>query len=94
MTPGEVLLDVLQRAKVTPNAAALAMGIPSNRLIAIIHGQRAITADTAMRLGFYLGTSADVWMNLQKNYELAKAKEEHAERIEQTVRPLSRTIRI
>jgi addiction module HigA family antidote len=86
--PGEVLADALREAGVAPNRAAIDMGIPANRLHGIIHGTRAITVDTAMRLGRYFGTSAEVWMNLQMNYELSKAKEELAQRVAAEVRPL------
>ena len=87
--PGEVLADALMEAKVAPNSAAIAMGVPANRLHGIIHGQRAITADTAMRLARYFGTTAEVWMNLQTNYELAKAKEKLSDRVTAEVRPLT-----
>ena len=89
--PGEVLADTLREAGVAANRAAIDMGIPANRLHGIIHGTRAITVDTAMRLGRYFGTSAEVWMNLQMNYELSKAKEELAQRIAAEVRPLRMT---
>jgi addiction module HigA family antidote len=89
--PGEVLADALREAGVAPNRAAIDMGIPANRLHGIIHGTRAITADTAMRLGRYFGTSAEVWMNLQMNYELSKAKKELAQRVAAEVRPLRMT---
>ena len=88
---GEVLADVLREAEVAPNRAAIDMGIPANRLHGIIHGTRAITVDTAMRLGRYFGTSAEVWMNLQTNYELARAKEELTHRVTAEVRPLRMT---
>ena len=86
--PGEVLADALKKAGVAPNRAAIDMGIPANRLHGIIHGKRAITVDTAMRLARYFDTSAEVWMNLQINSELSKAKEELAPRVAAEVRPL------
>jgi addiction module HigA family antidote len=58
------------------NALALALRVPATRIQAIVNGQRAITADTALRLGQYLGTTAEFWVNLQSTYELDKAKRE------------------
>lgn len=60
------------------SAAALSrhIGVPSNRISQILHGKRCITADTALRLGQFFGTGPELWMNLQKTYELDKAKAE------------------
>ena len=74
VTPGEVLADILAEAGVAANSAAIAMGIPANRVTGIVNGQRAITADTAMRRARYFGTTPQVWMNLQTNYELELAR--------------------
>lgn len=49
--------------------------IPTNRVTAILHGQRGVTADTALRLGHWFGTSAELWLNLQKSYELRLAEQ-------------------
>lgn len=57
---------------------ARAIQVPTNRITQIVAGQRRITADTALRLGRYFGTSADFWMNLQKAYELKVARIEIA----------------
>jgi antitoxin HigA-1 len=86
--PGEVLKTVLDDAGLSANATALALRIPANRLTAIINGQRSITADTAMRLGRFFGTSAEMWIHLQAKYELQKAEDEMSERIAEEVRPL------
>jgi len=56
--------------------------VPVNRVTGIINGQRAITADTALRLGHWFGTSPEFWLNLQKLYELRLAREEIGERVE------------
>ena len=80
----------LEEAGVTANAAGLALRIPANRLTAIINGQRSISADTAMRLGKYFGTSAQMWMNLQAQYELQAAEDELAARIDSEVQPLAK----
>ncbi|MGO4883334.1 MAG: HigA family addiction module antitoxin [Bryobacteraceae bacterium] len=73
--PGEVILDLLHEAGVTPNALALALRVPANRIGSILKGQRGITGDTALRLARYFGTSAQMWMNLQSKYDLAVAED-------------------
>ena len=89
--PGRILKRELEEAGVTANAAALALRIPANRLTAIINGQRSISADTAMRLGKYFGTSPQMWMNLQSRYELQVAEDALSDRIEKEVEPLQKT---
>ena len=88
--PGEYLKSVLGDAGLGANALALALRVPANRLTEILNGRRAITADTAMRLGCYFGTSAQMWMNLQARYDLEAAEEKLAERIEMEVQPMQR----
>ena len=88
--PGEHLKSVLEDAGLSANALALALRVPANRLTEILNGRRAITADTAMRLGRYFGTSAQMWMNLQAKYDLEAAEEKLAERIEIEVQPIQR----
>jgi addiction module HigA family antidote len=87
--PGEVLADVLHEAGLTPNAVALALRVPANRIGGILKGQRGITGDTALRLARYFGTSAQMWMNLQSKYDLAVAEDALRKRIEREVLPLS-----
>ena len=86
--PGRILKSELAEAGVTANAAALALRIPSNRLTAIVNGKRSVSADTAMRLGRYFGTSAQMWINLQAQYDLQMAEDLLAEKIEREVEPL------
>jgi addiction module HigA family antidote len=86
--PGEILKDEIDELGLTANAMALALRIPSNRLTEIINGKRGISADTAMRLARYFGTSAQMWMNLQSHYELEVAEHDLAERIAREVQPL------
>ncbi len=62
------------------------LGIPANRLTEIIRGRQGVTADTALRLAAWLGTTPEFWMNLQRNYELETAEREHGEEIRHTVR--------
>lgn len=72
--PGEILSDELDEIKISSAELARIIAVPPNRISQIIAGKRAITADTALRLGRYFGTSADFWLNLQKMYELDLAK--------------------
>ena len=85
--PGEILKDELDELGLSANAMALALRIPANRLTEIINGKRGISADTAMRLARYFGTSAQIWMNLQSHYELEVAEDDLAERIAREVQP-------
>lgn len=73
--PGEFLKEELDERGLLPSHLADAIAVPKNRVSAIINGQRGITGDTALRLGHYFGTGAQVWMNLQSAYELALARE-------------------
>ena len=72
--PGEHLAEELQALGLTAAAAARALDVPVNRITGIINGQRGITADTALRLGHWFGTSAEFWLNLQAIYELRVAR--------------------
>src|SRR5882762_2042346 len=74
--PGEHLSDALQELNMPAAGLARALNVPTNRITGILNGQRAITADTALRLGHWFGTSAEFWMNLQKLYELRLAQQE------------------
>jgi len=90
LRPGDCLKSVLEDTGLRANVVALALRVPANRLTEILNGRRAITADTAMRLGRYFGTSAQMWMNLQAKYDLEAAKEKLGERIEMEVQPMQR----
>ncbi len=74
--PGEILADELHEIGVSAAALARTLGVPANRISQIIAGKRAISADTALRLARYFGTSPDLWMNLQKTYELDLARQQ------------------
>lgn len=87
--PGEYLRDELEELAISARAFADALGVPHNRIAAILRCERAVTADTALRLAAYFGTSADVWMNLQKTYELKKAEQEHGATIRAEVKNVS-----
>ncbi len=85
--PGVHIANELEELNMSASQLTKALGIPANRLTEIIRGRRGITADTALRLAPWLGTTPDLWMNLQKNYELRLAINEHGEEIARTVRP-------
>ena len=72
--PGEILADELEEIDVSSAELARSLRVPPNRISQLLAGKRAITADTALRLAQYFGTSADLWMNLQKTYELDLAR--------------------
>ncbi len=86
--PGEILSEeFLKPLGLSMNQLALALRVPGNRVNAIVAGQRGITADTALRLGRYFGTSPQFWINLQARYDLESTKDKLAARIEREVRP-------
>jgi addiction module HigA family antidote len=72
--PGSILADELGEIGISATEAARILSVPPNRVSQIIAGHRSITADTALRLGQWLGTGPEFWMNLQKAYELDLAR--------------------
>ena len=74
--PGEILADELEQMDISAAQLARTIGVPPNRISQIIAGKRAISADTALRLGRYFRMQADFWMNLQKIYDLDLARQE------------------
>ena len=72
--PGEFLADELKEIGITPTELARQLDVPPNRISQIIRGVRDISADTALRLGQFFGTGPELWMNLQKAYDLDKAR--------------------
>ncbi len=75
LTPGEVLLEEFMRPNgLTARALAVEIGVPSNRISAIVNGSRGVTAETALLLGRRFATSAELWMNLQTAHDLAVAR--------------------
>lgn len=83
--PGKFLADELEALNMTPTQLAAALKVPPNRIYQLLAGKRALTADTALRLSRWLGTSAELWLNLQKLYELRVAERETGEEIRRTV---------
>ncbi len=79
--------DFLKPMEITPNALALAIRVPASRVAEIVKGKRAVTAETAIRLARYFGTTREFWMNLQSYYDLAIAEDEKAATIEREVQP-------
>lgn len=80
--PGEVLMeDFIEGFGITQNRLAVSIGVPPRRINEIVHGKRAITADTALRLGRYFGVSPQFWLNLQTKYELELAEDRVSEQI-------------
>lgn len=88
--PGEVLLeDFLKPMGLSQSRVALALGIHPRRINEIVLGKRGITADTALRLAKFFGTSAELWLGLQKDYELDVAIDQVGDLIERQVRTLA-----
>ena len=74
--PGEHLKEFMDDFGLTMNQLAKALHVPANRITAIVNGTRGITAETALRLARYFGTSAEMWMNMQAFYDLEVARDE------------------
>ena len=85
--PGEVLREELEALEMSASALANALDVPANRVTAILNGQRGITADSALRLSRYLGTTPEFWMNLQKTYELRTAEIDAGKEITRRIKP-------
>lgn len=84
--PGEILMeDFMRPLGLSINALARALHVPPNRIGGIVNGRRAISADTALRLGKYFGTSPEVWLDLQSDYELRVARQTTWKGVEPTV---------
>jgi addiction module HigA family antidote len=89
--PGEILRDDFMRDhKLSINKLAREIAVPPNRILEIVRGKRAITADTALRLGRYFGTGPELWLNLQTNYELEVARRKIGREIEARIVPIKR----
>jgi antitoxin HigA-1 len=89
--PGTVLLEeFLEPLGISQNKLAMDIHVPATRIGEIVHGDRAVTTDTALRLARYFETSAEFWLNLQSNYDLSKARIEKEEQIAQEVHAYAR----
>lgn len=88
--PGEILSEeFLIPLKLSQYRLAKDIGVPPRRINEIVHGKRAISADTALRLGRYFGTSAELWLNLQRHYDLRIAKEKLGKKLNLEVKVLN-----
>jgi antitoxin HigA-1 len=86
--PGEVLREeFLNPLGMSVNSLAMPLRVPATRIGAIVKGERSVTADTALRLARFFGTSAEFWMNLQSMHDLTKARLESGVAIARDVRP-------
>lgn len=90
--PGEVLLaEFLEPLAISQYRLARDTSVPARRINEIVHGQRGISADTALRLARYFGTSDRFWLNLQSSYDLAVAKDGLGRRLAREVAVLRQT---
>lgn len=88
--PGEILLEEFMKPlQVSINRLARDIDVPANRISAIVRGKRAITADTALRLGKYFGVSPETWLDLQSDYELRVLRRTRWPRIEPRIRTIA-----
>ena len=86
--PGEILMEeFLEPLEVSQNRLAVAIGVPPRRINEIVHGKRRITADTALRLAHYFGTTDRFWLNLQTRYDLEVEKDQLGNTLDQ-IKPL------
>jgi len=86
--PGETIReDVLEPLGMSVNQLAKALGVTATRLNDVVRGRRGITADTALRLSRYLGTSAEFWLGLQLEYDLRTTRQRRQREIEKAVKP-------
>jgi addiction module HigA family antidote len=85
--PGRLLKRELTARKLSANRLALDIGVPSGRITDILNERRSITADTAVRLGRYFGNSAQFWLDLQSQYDIAVVERDKGEAIAKRVRP-------
>lgn len=83
---GEILMeDFMRPLGLSIDSLARALSVPANRISGIVNGTRAISADTALRLGKYFGTSPEIWLDLQSDYELRVARETTWKEVEKRV---------
>ena len=86
--PGEVLREeFLKRLGMSANALAIALRVPATHIGAIIKCERSVTADSALRLARFFGTTPEFWVNMQAMQDLTKARMENGKKVEQEVQP-------
>ena len=86
--PGRLLRREIAARDLSASRLALDLGVPSGRITDILNGRRSITADTAVRLGRYFGNSAQFWLDLQGQYDIATVERERGREIARRVRPV------
>lgn len=84
--PGEILKGELEELNLSANVFAKALDVPTNRITAILNEQRSITADTALRLARFFGSTADFWMSLQSSYDVKITRAAVGKEIEKSVK--------
>ena len=89
--PGEILREEIEAAGVSEGALSKALDVTANRVTMVLEGRQGITADTALRLARYFGTSPQLWLNLQQTWELRKAEIEVGRSIDERVTPRQTT---
>lgn len=85
--PGEILKDELEELNMNPSTLAKMLMVPANRVIDIIKGKRSITADTALRLSRFFGTTAEFWLNLQTAFDLKTTEKKSGKKIYNHIHP-------
>ncbi len=85
--PGRLLKRELSARRLSANRSALDIGLPSGRITDILNGRRSITADTAVRLGRYFGNSAQFWLDLQSQFDIAVVERDRGVEVTRRVRP-------
>jgi len=86
--PGDILdHEFMEPLSLNASTLARALGVPVNRVTSIVHGQRRVSADTALRLARYFGTTPELWLSLQSHYDLAVSWSEHGDEIARGVQP-------
>jgi addiction module HigA family antidote len=85
--PGEILREELDELGLSARALATALKVPTNRITTILNGRRGITADTALRLARFFGTSPEFWLNLQSAHDLRLAQRNAGDRIVREIKP-------
>lgn len=91
--PGRILKeDLLDPLGISASRLAAELHVPANRILQIIHGRRAITPDTSVRLGRFFGFSPEYWHNLQKHYEFELVRRASQVKIQRGIRPISPTL--
>jgi addiction module HigA family antidote len=85
--PGEILREELDTLDLPASALSKALNVPVHRITMILRGQRSVTADIALRLARYFGTTPELWLNLQKTWELRRAEIETGHQVAEQVKP-------